>query len=59
LISIIYIITTPVGGGGEHGTGLQAALFHHNLEMVALLLEKRADPNIEGASFQFRVDAVT
>jgi ankyrin repeat protein len=35
--------------GGEYGTALQAASRKGNLDIVKLLLEKQADPNIQGA----------
>ena len=35
---------------GEYGTALHAASIGGNLEIVKLLLENGADPNVEGAS---------
>jgi hypothetical protein len=35
--------------GGKYGAALQAAAFMGFPELVALLLEKGADPNIQGA----------
>jgi hypothetical protein len=43
------VLTVPPGG--EYGTALQAASYQGNLGVVALLLEKGADPNTHGASF--------
>jgi hypothetical protein len=37
--------------GGKYGTALQAASYTGKLEVVALLLEKGADPNAQCASF--------
>jgi ankyrin repeat protein len=36
-------------GGGEYGTALQAASFPGNLRIIALLLDKGADPNAQSA----------
>jgi ankyrin repeat protein len=38
-----------VPAGGEYGTALHAALDRGNLEIVTLLLEKGANPNVQGA----------
>jgi ankyrin repeat protein len=37
--------------GGEHGTALQIALDLQNLDIIELLVEHGADPNVQGASF--------
>jgi ankyrin repeat protein len=34
---------------GDSGTALHAALDEGNLELITLLLERGADPNVEGA----------
>jgi ankyrin repeat protein len=35
--------------GGKYGTALQVASFHGAFDIVTLLLENGADPNVEGA----------
>lgn len=34
--------------GGEYGTALQAAAHHKYLNIVKLLIQRGADPNIQG-----------
>ncbi|KAI3620769.1 hypothetical protein WG66_008023 [Moniliophthora roreri] len=38
--------------GGWYGTALQAASQAENLDIVKLLLEKEADPNVQGRKFR-------
>jgi hypothetical protein len=38
--------------GGKYGTALQAASYSGNQHTVKLLLERGADPNAGGASFE-------
>jgi ankyrin repeat protein len=40
-----------VPAGGKYGTALQAASYRGKLEIVALLLEKGTNPNVQGARF--------
>jgi hypothetical protein len=39
-----------VPAGGEYGTALQAASYQGRLKVVALLLERGANPNVQCAS---------
>jgi ankyrin repeat protein len=39
-----------VSVGGEYGTALQAVSYQGHLEIVMLLLDKGADPNVQGAT---------
>jgi ankyrin repeat protein len=43
-------MTDIAPAGGEYGTALQAASHQGNQEIVTLLLEKGADPNVQGAT---------
>jgi hypothetical protein len=40
-----------VPAGGQYGTALPAAVFEGSPELVTLLLEKEAGPNIQGVRF--------
>jgi ankyrin repeat protein len=39
---------TNAAQGGEHGTALQAASYEGNIEIVQLLLEMGANPDVKG-----------
>ncbi|KAJ7867409.1 ankyrin repeat-containing domain protein [Mycena olivaceomarginata] len=48
-----------VPAGGEYGTALQAASYRGNLEVVALLLKKGADPNAQGGEYGTALQAAS
>ena len=45
--------------GGYYGSVLQAASYHGNRELVALLLEKGADVNIQGGHYNIALQAAS
>jgi ankyrin repeat protein len=49
-----HSITDLVLEGGEYGTALQVASYFKHFEITKLLIEKGADPNIQGKSSGFR-----
>jgi ankyrin repeat protein len=47
-------MTNMIPAGGEYGTALQAASHQGNPEVVTLLLQKGAEPNVQGGIMHSR-----
>jgi hypothetical protein len=51
-VKSIGFATDMLIAGGNKGTAMEAAFINGNLELIKLLVEHGADPNVQSASFQ-------